>query len=399
MRRTRRPAPASSRSEVPARGAGSIRSTGLHSLASVLASALLSACAPAGLLSYRPADPPLVSLPVALAGVRDLREEFAPVFERELRRSRPGSVLDEWLHGIAPAQRADDAVQAAQRSIEERFGARRGGTAVLVVPGLFGDCVDDQSVPFGDGVRRPRVEQREAAYAGYADLGLRGIRLVPLPGRRSSDFNAGVLADEIQREAGRPGVERLVLVAYSKGTVDAQMALAELQRQGRLPRHIALVSVSGPVLGTPLADHFQGLYDAVSGHVDPFGCSPSDGAELASITRRERLRWLQANPPPIGPRYHSVVAHATGAEMAPPLQVTHALLNRVDPHNDGQVLAADAVLPGGTLLAVARSDHWDLALPRDRHPDAWVRALSSGRAYPREELFRALVKWAVTDGP
>lgn len=396
---TRRPAPASSRSETPARGAGCARASRARAVAGLLAGALLSACAPTGLLSYRPTDPPLVTLPAAAAGVRDRRAEFAQVFGQELRRQQPGSSLGDWLHGVDPAAPADAAGLALQRAIEARFAARRGGTSVLVVPGLFGDCVDDQSVPFGDGVRRPRAEQREAAYAGYADMGLHGIRLVPLPGRRSSEFNGRVLADEILREAGRPGVERLVLVAYSKGTVDAQLALADLHREGRLPREIALVSVSGPVLGTPLADHFQGLYDAVSGHVDPFGCSPSDGAELASITRRERLRWMQSNPPVPGPRYHSVVAHATGAEMAPPLQLTHALLNRVDPHNDGQVLAADAVLPAGSLLAVARSDHWDLALPRDRHPDAWVRALGSGRSYPREALFRALVRWAVADAP
>lgn len=390
MSRTRRPRPASSRSD------GVTAAPGWPTALLLAGSLLLTACAPGGLLRYRPSDPPLVSLPVEAAGVGDRRQPFARLFERELQATRPGSRIDDWLHGIAPAAAGTDEGGA---DLDARFAVRRAGTSVLVVPGLFGDCVDDQSVPFGDGRRRARAEQREAAYAGHADLGLHGIRLIPLPGRRSSEFNGRVLAEEIRREAARPGVERIVLVAYSKGTVDAQLALAELHRAGQLPRRLALVSVVGPVLGTPLADHFEALYDAVSGHVDPFGCSPSDGAELASITRRERLRWLQANPPVPGPRYHSVVAHASASEMAAPLQLTHALLRRQDPHNDGQVLAADAVLPNGTLLAVARSDHWDVALPRDRHPDAWVRSLASGRAYPREALFRALIRWAVADGP
>jgi hypothetical protein len=46
-----------------------------------------------------------------------------------------------------------------------------------------------------------------------------------------------------------------------------------------------------------------------------------------------------------------------------------------------------------------RADHWDVALPRDRHPDAMMRALTSGRGYPREALFRATLKWVVTTAP
>jgi hypothetical protein len=81
------------------------------------------------------------------------------------------------------------------------------------------------------------------------------------------------------------------------------------------------------------------------------------------------------------------------------LRIPHALLGRIDPRNDGPLLAADAVWPGSTRLAAVRSDHWDVVLPRDRHSDAWVRALTAGRAFRREALFRALVRWAVTEMP
>jgi hypothetical protein len=47
----------------------------------------------------------------------------------------------------------------------------------------------------------------------------------------------------------------------------------------------------------------------------------------------------------------------------------------------------------------ARSDHWDLALPLDRHPDAALRALTSGRTFPREAVFTATVKWVLSQGP
>lgn len=365
-------------------------------LAAAGATGLLGGCAPVGLLIDRPDDPPLVTLPLALAGVRDGRRDFARLFERELQAARPGARVEDWLHGVAGVAPAEG---GQLQALDTRFAARRAGTSVLLAPGLFGDCVDDQSVPFGDGVPRARDRQHAEAYGAYADLGLQGLRMVPLPGRAATRTNGRRLAAAIDAEAARPGVARLVIVGYSKGAVDAQAALLELQSQGRLPPRLALVSVAGPVLGTPLADHFQGLYDAVSPHVDPFGCSASDGHELASITRRERSRWLQANAPVPGPAYHSVVAWAAAEEMAPPLRVSHAMLRRIDPRNDGQVLAADAVLPGSTLLAAARSDHWDLALPRNRHPDAWVRALTSGRDYPREALLRAILRWVIGELP
>jgi len=46
-----------------------------------------------------------------------------------------------------------------------------------------------------------------------------------------------------------------------------------------------------------------------------------------------------------------------------------------------------------------RADHWDVALPRDRGPDTWLRSMTSGRGYPREALFRATLKWVVATAP
>jgi hypothetical protein len=85
--------------------------------------------------------------------------------------------------------------------------------------------------------------------------------------------------------------------------------------------------------------------------------------------------------------------------MAPPLRLTARQLAAIDPRNDGQLIAADAILPGSTLLAEARADHWDVAIPRDRDPNALLRATTSGRGYPREALFRAMLKWVLATAP
>ena len=371
-----------------------------------LAVALAGAgCAPVAVLPYLADRPPTVTLPLAQAGIEDARARFAAVFAAELRAAGAGGTGADpasWLNGLrsaaaAPArQGADEAVRALERA----FAARASGTAVLVVPGLFGDCVGDQSLPFGDGVVRDPDRNLTQAYAQYGDLGLRAIRAVPLRGRASSAHNAGQLATEIRAETARAGVDRVVLVAYSKGVADTLQALTALERDGGVPQGVsALVSIAGVVMGTPIADSLEWLYGSISPHVDPLRCTPSDGHDLGSVTRRERIAWLAANPPPPRVRYYSVVAHAPGDAIAPPLRPFYRQLAAIDPHNDGQMLASDALLPGSVLLAEARADHWDVALPRDRHPNPLMRALASGRAYPREALLRALIKWVVAAVP
>lgn len=350
------------------------------------------ACAPRALLGYRDDAPPTVSLPVALAGVADRSAEFSALFAAELQRGGTGSgTTERWLHGSTDGS-SDDLIA----QLRQAFAGRAAATAVLVVPGLFGDCLVAQAVPFGDGVLRTPARSPTEAYAQYADLGLHSIRMLPLPGRSSAAANGERIAQAIHAVAADPAVAHIVLVSYSKGTTDAMHALAALRAQGAVPVKLAaLVSVAGVVMGTPLADRYEAVYDALSPHFRPFDCASSEGGDMASLTRRERGPWLAANPLPAGPAYYSVVAHAQPAQMALPLRAGGKLLASVDPRNDGQVIASDAILPGSVLLAQANADHWDLALPRERHPDAAMRAMTSGRAYPREALFRAMLIWVV----
>jgi hypothetical protein len=340
-----------------------------------------------------------VTPPHSMHGITDSRQAFAALFDQSLpahsAAERPGN--DLWLHGVSP-RTGNHAKHIAD--LKRAFHQRATSTSVLLVPGLLGDCVDTQSVPFGDGLVRPRERSAVEAYGQYADLGLLGIRQILLPGRVSSATNGTLVADAIRSEAARPGVQRIVLVGYSKGTPDAMQALAQLQATGGIPSAVkAMVSVSGAVMGTALAERFDRLYGAVSPLAHPFDCSPSDGHELQSLSRRERVDWLEANPLPTGLRYYSITAYATREEIGPLLRPGFDQLSVLDARNDGQLLASDAMLPRSTLLAEARADHWDVALPRDRHPNALIRLLSSGRAYPREALFRAMMQWVVGDGP
>jgi hypothetical protein len=363
-------------------------------LIALLLPAALNACAPAALLPYRPEQPPTVSLPIGLAGITDARAAFAPRFDAELRAAGMGGA-SSWLHGAPPP-----AAAKLPPGLDAAFTRRAATTSVLVIGGLFDDCLGALSVPFGDGVIRDGGVSLDAGYRQYDDLGLRSIRVLRVPGRASSEANGALVAAAIADESARPDVQRVVVVGYSKGTPDALQALALLQRQGGVPRKlVAVVSVAGAVVGTPLADFYQPAYDAISPRVTPFECTPSQGGDMESLTRRVRVAWLAANPLPAGVAYYSIVAHAPLDEMAPPLRLTARQLAAIDPRNDGQLIAADAILPGSTLLAEARADHWDVAIPRDRDPNALLRATTSGRGYPREALFRAMLKWVLATAP
>jgi hypothetical protein len=337
---------------------------------------------------------PTVTLPLAMAGIEDARQPFSALFDRELGAGAQGKgSRTAWLHGVAEAPAGDASVLAA---IEARFAERAPSTSVLIVPGLFGDCLESQSVPFGDGIQRKREASVTEAYRQYDDLRLLSVRTVSLPGRIASDVSGRLLAEAIRAEAARPDVRRIVLVGFSKGVPDALHALAQLEAEGGVPSSvIALVSVAGVVMGTSMADQYDTTFGALSPLVQPLDCSPSDGRELASLTRRERVAWLTAHPPPRTLRYYSIVALPTDEEVSISLRPFRTELNRFDVRNDGQLYASDAILPASVLLAEARADHWDVALPRDRHPSAVMRALTSGRAYPREALFRATLKWVV----
>lgn len=371
------------------------RSRVRQSGAAALLVAALVACAPMHPLPLREDHGPTVSVPLALAGVRDERAAFAALMARELAARGEDPSTTRWLHGgVAP----EDPRLA---SVDDRFAAQARTTSVLIVPGLFEDCVQTQSVPFGDGVVRSAERSLEEAYRQYADLGLLGLRALPLPGREGAAANGRRVAAALRAESARSAVGRIVVIAYSKGLTDTLRALGELRRDGDLPRTLTdVVSIAGPVMGTPLADHVGSLFESVSPMVEPLDCTPSDGQELKGMTRSESIAWLENNPLPAALRLHSVLAYASHDMIGPALRPTYRFLATFDPRNDGQVIASDAILPGGALLAEARADHWGVALPLDRHPNFAVRMLSAPRAYPREALLRTIVKWVLAQpGP
>lgn len=60
---------------------------------------------------------------------------------------------------------------------------------------------------------------------------------------------------------------------------------------------------------------------------------------------------------------YSIVATAKADRVLHPLRNSHAKLSKTNTLNDGQLIAADALLPGSALLGYVNADHWAVAIP------------------------------------
>jgi pimeloyl-ACP methyl ester carboxylesterase len=210
---------------------------------------------------------------------------------------------------------------------------------IVVVPGIFGECIAPWIQAYGDA--RPALESLGARTA-----------LIRVSGTASSAENASHVRDFVV--ALDPGTdEQVILVGYSKGAVDAVEALVRFPELA--PRVAALVTVASPLGGSPIADTIPRWQRVlIERALAPF-CGGRHGG-ITSLTREARRPFMATARLPASVRYFSVVAVAEERDVSRPLAGYYRDLALVDPHNDGQVISEDAVLPGSVLLGYARRE-------------------------------------------
>lgn len=243
---------------------------------------------------------------------------------------------------------------------------------LLVVPGAFAECFPEFGMPFEDAASSLR--QR-----GYR------IDFISVSGRSGADHNAAQIAAAVEQLPADPA-DRIVLIGHSKGVVDILHFLVNHLQTAR--RISAVVSVAGPVNGSPLADDFAGTYRIVFSRMPFMYCRPGDRDVVNSLTRSDCLTWLASHRLPEHVKYFSLCGFARREDIHPMMLLTYDLLSTVEPRNDGYVAFSDQVIPGATLLGYANLDHWDIALPvRERLNFGGINS----RAAARELLFEAIV--------
>jgi len=243
---------------------------------------------------------------------------------------------------------------------------------LLIVPGAFAECFPEFGMPFEDAAKSLR--QR-----GYR------IDFISVSGRSGADHNAAQIAAAVEQLHDDPA-ERIVLIGHSKGALDILHFLVNYPHTAR--RISAVVSVAGPVNGSPIADHFAGTYRSVFSRMPFMYCQPGDRDIVNSLTRSYCMTWLASHRLPEHVKYFSLGGFAGREDIHPMMLFTYDLLSTVEPKNDGYVAFSDQVIPGATLLGYANLDHWDIALPvRERLNFGGVNS----RSAEREVLFEAIV--------
>jgi pimeloyl-ACP methyl ester carboxylesterase len=339
--------------------------------------ALLVACGGKSALPPVSDTVPLLLAPVSKTATPDERGRFREIYcavredhGKKLPDDRP---CDEALWRLAE--------EPAASGKPVFLGNARMKLRILVVPGLFNDCLEHMVSVFSD------------ALAHLESHGFKTGR-IPVSGRSGCAYNARQIRDHLLSAALEPG-EKVVLVGYSKGTPDILEAL--VNHPEIIPKVVAVVSVAGAVGGSPMADELSDFYVSIMMNFPAPHCPAGDGGGIESLRPRTRHLWLSKHPLPEGIRFYSLANFAGREEISSILQPKYDQLARIDPRNDGSVVFFDMIIPGSKLLGYARADHAAIAMPINRK---WPN-LSSGildrNAFPREVLLEALTRFVEED--
>jgi hypothetical protein len=312
------------------------------------------------------------AIPAELDGRSRFREIFCELVARDT-----GTATGDPACGDLLWQLSDESAPVAARPPLPGLPAH---LRVFVVSGAFNDCRRERLLPYAEDIAR-------LAAAGFP------VESIPVSGRSSAQANAGQIAHAIQ-SAGLAEGEAIMLIGYSKGSIDILQMLVNEPAIAR--RVVAVVSVAGPIAGSPLAQMADWSYRELFEQSFEKTCDPGDGGVVASLVPQTRRQWLVENPLPAHIRYFSIAAFPTREHLSHGLSIPWRLLAGDDPLNDGQVRARDAMIPGGIVLGYLDADHWDVALDLDRQLP-YLSARPEPRHFPLGALLEAVLRYVGED--
>jgi len=246
---------------------------------------------------------------------------------------------------------------------------------ILVVPGFGHECF--RNFIGGNGELTAFIQS-----LGHM------VRVVDVAGLATSDVNAAIIRDSVMEDPEIRDAGRLVMLGYSKGTIDILTALADYPEVATRAR--AVVSLSGAVAGSPLSlrakDWTLGLLAALPGT----DCEVPEDTALTSLNPSVRREWLQEHALPMSVAYFSIISYPDADHLSAILRPSFRTLAKYDSRNDGQMIAVDQVIPGSEVLAFLNADHWAVALPIARlHPMLGATGINRND-FPIEVLLEAI---------
>ncbi len=248
---------------------------------------------------------------------------------------------------------------------------------ILVVPGFMSSCFSDAPA-FDEGLKVLKDQ-----YGMTVDR-------VDMPNDSSED-NGKKIADFV-RTAQATDARKFILIGYSKGTPDAQVALA--RQPGLKDAVAAFISVAGASGGSAIADTLPGMADKWIQQYSLPGCKGDLSAGYKSLRRDVRQAFLAGYPDPVVPSY-SLIANAEANNVSKMLAQTWKILSTFDTIQDGQLTKLDAIVPGSQFLGAAKGDHFAVALPFEKSSS--MKSFVDKGHFPRAALLEALVRFVQQD--
>jgi hypothetical protein len=355
----------------------SVRLSHFFMVITTFAAGLIGGCAGRQVAAVPENISPSILLPVAKGGIIDGRGRFREIFKNVLatRGANPGE--RQWEDAAALWKLQGEPPPTGEHA---PMGPSAGSFRVVIVPGLLAECVSHISTAFADS--RAPLEA-----IGYK------TDYIQTRGRKASDHNADLIADAAM---AMPAGEKLIFVTHSKGTVDTLEALVKYPELAE--RTAAVVSFSGAVNGSPLADELPEFLVKIGHELPVLNCPAGEGTEAVdSLRRNVRLSWLAEHPLPKSVRYYSLAAFTSRQNTSRILRPYYDLLSRTDPVNDSMVICSDAIIPGSVLLGYPNADHFAVAMPLDRQAWPLLAAVIDKSDYPRAALLEAAVRFVEED--
>ncbi len=302
------------------------------------------------------------------AGSGDASNAFADTFCSVLKQKNPGG--GDWgdcSRYIETPGKED--LELASFSTKYR---------VLIVPGILSSCVSDS----------PAFQEGQDALKQYGAE----VSLLQVP-NDSSESNAKMIGEYIRSHAANDP-RKFILIGYSKGAPDIQVALA--QEQGIAEHVAAFVTVAGASGGSPVADLLPQMAEKYMHTVPLKSCQGDLSTGFKSLQREARRAFLAAHPDAGVPTY-SLIAKSDQSTTSKSLLETWRILSSYGSAEDGQLLKEDAIAPGAKFLGAALADHFAVALPFDKSPDSAIRSGMDKASYPRAALLEALIRYVTAD--
>lgn len=339
---------------------------------------ILLACSGKPLIPYTEESPPVIMVPLSMAGIEDGRGRFREVLCSVLEMH--GSDVPDYRSCEDALTRVGKEPPGTGQPVE--LGTASGDFLIGFVPGFGWDC-------FADWLDVTNTVPAHLEKSGYS------ISMVKVGGLTGSLMNAGHINTAVEGLGPEHDGKPIILIGYSKGAVDIlEFVVNHPQAASRVK---AVVSISGSVGGSPLAIGATQEQAEFLQRVPGAECSKGDRGVIESMLPDVRKQWLADNPLPGHIRYYSVVSYPHPDRISSGLKRGYKKLSKVDSRNDSQVIFYDQIIPGSTLVAFANADHWAMAVPIERNHKFLGSTLVNRNDYPREAFLEALLRYVDED--